>query len=77
MFHAGRRRMNTFTSVLLIVTIITAEDKQNIVDQRSMPDMDTCEAAAHEFLQHRFPDYIGAIGLDVHCRGKLVPENPL
>jgi hypothetical protein len=65
--------MNTFTAVFLIVTIITAEDRHDIMDRRAMPDMDTCEVALHEFLQHKFPDNIGAIALDARCQGKLVP----
>jgi hypothetical protein len=68
--------MNTFSAVLLIVTVITAPDRHDVIDRQPMPDMATCEAALHEFLNHKFPYEMGAIGLDATCRGKLAEENP-
>jgi hypothetical protein len=68
--------MNVFTTVMLVVTIITGEGQKNILDKREMPDMETCEAASHEFLHHKFPDYLQTKGLIASCQGKLAEENP-
>jgi hypothetical protein len=68
--------MNTFSAVLLIVTIITTADRRDVVYRLPMPDMATCEAALHEFITHKFPSEIGAVGLDATCRGKLTEDSP-
>jgi hypothetical protein len=68
--------MNTFTVVMLVVTIITGTDKKNIQYQEPMPDMKTCLAEADEFLNHQFPDTVGAKGLVASCQGKLAENDP-
>jgi hypothetical protein len=69
--------VNSFTAVMLVVLIITGEDKPNIQHRILMPDMASCEAELHDFLQHKFPDTVDARGLVASCQGKLAEENPL
>jgi hypothetical protein len=68
--------MQAFTMVMLVVTIITGEGKQNIQHREPMPDMQTCFQEAAEFMQHRFPDEVDAKGLAASCQGKLAEEKP-
>lgn len=68
--------MNTFGMVMLVVTIITGEDKPNVMHKEPMPDMATCETELHEFLNHKIPDSVDAKGLAASCQGKLVEEHP-
>ncbi len=68
--------MNTFTAVMLVVTIITGDGKQNFQYREPMPDMVTCLKEAEEFLDHQFPDTADAKGLVASCQGKLADEKP-
>lgn len=68
--------MNSFSTVMLVVMIITGQGKHNIQDKRPMPDMETCEAALHEFLNHKFPEMVDAKGLVASCQGKLTESDP-
>lgn len=68
--------MNTFSVVMLVVTIITGEGKQNIQHHEPMPDMKTCWEEAEAFMNHQFPDTVGAKGLVASCQGKLVEDEP-
>ena len=68
--------MNTFTAVMLVVTIITGANKQNIQHREPMPDMKTCLEEADKFLDHKFPDAVDARGLVASCQGKLADSDP-
>jgi hypothetical protein len=68
--------MNTFSTVMLVVTIITGSDKPNIQHKEPMPDMKTCLEEAESFLDHKFPDTVEAKGLVAACNGKLTTEEP-
>jgi hypothetical protein len=68
--------MNSFTAVMLVVTIITGEGKPDVRHQERMPDMETCLHELGEFLNHKFPDTVDAKGLSAGCSGKLAEENP-
>jgi hypothetical protein len=68
--------MNSFSAVILIVTIVTGEGKPNVTHREPMPDMETCSAEAREFLQHKFPDTVDAKSLTATCAGKLAEEGP-
>lgn len=68
--------MNTFTAVMLVVTIITSDGKQNLQHKVPMPDMATCLREAEQFLDHQFPDTVEAKGLIASCRGSLADEKP-
>lgn len=68
--------MNTFTAVMLFVTIVTGDGKPDIKHRQAMPDMETCVMELGKFLRHQFPDAIGAQSLNGGCSGKLVEENP-
>lgn len=67
--------MNTFTTVLLIVVIVSGNGKQ-VVHQEPMPDMDTCVMELGKFLRHQFPDLVGAKKLKAGCDGDLAVEKP-
>jgi hypothetical protein len=68
--------MNTFSTIMLVVMIVTGSGKPNIESRRSMPDMATCEEAMHEFLHHKFPEMVDAKGLVASCQGKLAEDDP-
>ena len=68
--------MNTFTAIMLFVTIVTGDGKQDIKHREPMPDMATCLEELGRFLSHKFPDAVEAKGLNAGCAGKLAEENP-
>lgn len=68
--------MNTFTAVMLFVTIVTADGKVDVKHRQSMPDMETCIMELGRFLRHKFPDSVGAESLNAGCAGKLVEDHP-
>ncbi len=68
--------MNTFTAVMLVVTIFTGEGKQNVQHREPMPDMKVCLQEAEAFLNHQFPEAVDAKGVAASCQGKLTEEHP-
>ncbi len=68
--------MNAFTAVMLVVTVITGDGKQNFQHREPMPDMKVCLEEADKFLDHQFPDMVDAKGLVASCQGKLADEKP-
>lgn len=68
--------MNTFTAVMLYVTIVTGQGQPDIKHREPMPDMETCIMELGKFLRHQFPDSVGAESLTAGCAGKVVGEKP-
>jgi hypothetical protein len=66
--------MNTFSTVMLVVTIITGQG--NAQHREPMPDMRTCLQEAEEFMNHQLPDTVDAKGLVASCQGKLAEKEP-
>ncbi len=58
--------------VMLIVTIVTGADKPNARHEEPMPDIKTCLAEADRFLDHQFPEFVGAVAVTATCAGKVV-----
>ncbi len=62
--------MENMPAILLIVTIITGADKPNIQHKEPMPSVAICLEEAERFLNHDFPEFIGARGVSAQCIAK-------
>ena len=56
--------------IMLIVTILVP-GKAPMHHSEPMPDLVTCLKEAEEFLNHEFPDALGAIEVGATCKGGL------
>jgi hypothetical protein len=64
--------METLTSVVLILTIVTGAGRPNITHREPMPDLESCLEEAGSFLSHNVPDFVDAKGLGAGCS---IPQN--
>jgi hypothetical protein len=62
--------MENLPAVLLIITIITADDKPDVTYKEPMPSVKVCLEEAERFLNIEFPEFIVAQGVSAQCIAK-------
>ncbi len=68
--------MEAVAAVMLTVVIITGAGKPDIKHSEPMPDKQTCMAEAERFINHEFPESVGAEAVFAGCRGPAVKRTP-